>query len=169
MLLLPRPKNLPQRSQVSDRLQWNEWLSPSSVKYTKGPGPVKTSPSIRTIVNVVGQWEMVEDRDRAVYDKRSENPPCLVFEWMDPDLWNVRAELYREKAVLPKANTRSVLEALDLFASANAMHTGQLYLLRDHFGGADRVRNQSEQRILVTYRQRLSSVEIGRSRKSYAT
>ena len=112
---------------------------------------------------------MVEDWGCSVYDKFSEDLPCLVFEWMDLGLWNVRAEPYREKEVLPKAIARSVLKTPDLFASANAMHTGQLYLLRDHFGGAEKVRYQSEQHILVRYRQRLSNCEIGRSRKSYAT
>ena len=95
----------------------------------EGPGPVKTNPFIRKLVDVVGQWEMVEERGRAVFDKPSEDPPCLDFEWMDQVLWNVRAESYRENSVLPKAIARSVLEALDLFASVNAMHTGPLYLL----------------------------------------
>lgn len=48
---------------------------------------------------------------------------------MDHVLWDARTEPYREKSVLPKAIARSVLKALDLFASANAMHTGQLYRL----------------------------------------
>lgn len=95
----------------------------------EGPGPVKTSPVIRKLHDVVGQWEMVEERGRARFDKPSEDPPCLVFEWMDHVLWNVRAEPFRERSVLPKVIARSVLEALDLFASANAMHTGQLYQL----------------------------------------
>lgn len=67
---------------------------------------------------------MVEERGCAGFDKTSEDPPCLVFEWMEHVLWNVRAEPYREKSVLPKMIARSVLEALDIFASANAMHTG---------------------------------------------
>lgn len=90
----------------------------------EGPGPVKTSPFIRKLHNVVGQWEMVEERGRAGFDEASKDPPCLVFEWMEHVLWNVRPELYREKSVLPKLIARSVLEALVLFASANAMHTG---------------------------------------------
>ena len=95
----------------------------------EGPGPVKTNPFIRKLHDVIGPWEMVEERGRAGFDKTSEDPPCLVFEWMEHTLWNVRAEQYREKSVLPKIIARSVLEALDVFASANAMHTGLLPLL----------------------------------------
>ncbi|KAL9123604.1 MAG: hypothetical protein Q9217_006979 [Psora testacea] len=89
----------------------------------EGPGPVKTNPFIRKLHDVVGQWEMVEERGRAGFDRTSEDPPCLVFEWMEHVLWNVPAEPYREKSVLPKMIARSVLEALDIFASANAIHT----------------------------------------------
>ena len=74
----------------------------------EGPGPVKTSPSIRKLVDVVGQWEMVEERGRVLFDKPSGDPPCLVLEWMDRDLWNMRAEPYHKKAVLPKAVVRPV-------------------------------------------------------------
>ena len=90
----------------------------------EGPGPVKTNPFIRKLHDVVGHWEMVDERGRAGFDKSSEDPPCLVFEWMDDVLWNARAEPYRENSVLPKVIARSVLKALDLFATANAMHTG---------------------------------------------
>lgn len=94
----------------------------------EGPGPVKTSPFIRKLVDTVGPWDMLEGRGRAGFDKTSEDPPCLVFEWMDHTLWDVRADPYRENSVLPKAIAKSVLRALDLFASAHAMHTGQLRL-----------------------------------------
>jgi hypothetical protein len=67
---------------------------------------------------------MVEGRGRARFDKTSEEPPCLVFEWIEHVLWDVCVEPYRENSVLPKQIARSVLEVLDLFASANAMHTG---------------------------------------------
>ena len=71
---------------------------------------------------------MVEERGRAVFDKSSEDPPCLVFEWMGSTLRYLPPEPYRGRSVLPKAIARSVLNALDLFASANEMHAGQLYL-----------------------------------------
>ena len=95
----------------------------------EGPGPVKTNPFIRRLHGVIGPWEMVNERGRASFDKTSEDPPCLVFEWMEHVSWNVRAEPYREKSILPKVIARSVLEALNVFASANAIHTGQLPLL----------------------------------------
>ena len=90
----------------------------------EGPGPVKINPFIRRLRDVVGQWEMVEERGCAGFDKTSKHPPCLVFEWMEHVLGNVRSEPYRKKSVLPKTIARSVLEALDILASANAMHTG---------------------------------------------
>ena len=116
-----------------------------------GPSPVKTRQPIRKLLDVVGQWGKIEERGRAVFDKTSGDSPCLVLEWMDHDLQHVRAEPYREKSVLPNPIAQLVLEALDLFASASAMPTGQLYLLRDHFGGAEKVRYQCEQHILVIY------------------
>ena len=54
---------------------------------------------------------MVEERGRALFDRTSEDPPCLIFEWMDQDLWNVRAEPYRENKVLPKAIAKSALKS----------------------------------------------------------
>ena len=95
----------------------------------EGPGPVKTNPFIRKLHDVVGPWEMVEGHGCAGFDKTSDLPPCLVFEWMEHVLWNVRAEPYRDKSILPKVIARSVLEALAVFASANAMHTGKHMLL----------------------------------------
>ena len=65
-------------------------------KIYEAPGPFNTSPSIRKFVDVVGQWEMVEERGRALYDNPSEDPPCLVLEWIDHDLRNVRAAIPRE-------------------------------------------------------------------------
>ena len=96
----------------------------------EGPGPVETSPSIRKLVDVVGQWEMVEGGVVPSLTDLRRIRHALVFEWMDHILWDVRAELYREKSVFPKVIARSVLEALDLFASANAMHTGPLSSMR---------------------------------------
>ena len=99
----------------------------------EGPGPVKTNPFIRKLHDLVGRWDMVEGRGRAGFDKEQEggeegDPPCLVFEWMEHVLWDVRAEPYRGKneSVLPKMIARSVLEALDVFKEAGAVHTGQL-------------------------------------------
>lgn len=119
------PKTPGQRSPAMERMALTR-----EYEVYEGPGPVKRHLFIRKLHDVVGQWEMVEERGRAGFDKPWEDPPCLVFEWMDHVLWNVRAEPYREKTVLPKVIARSVLEALDLFASANVMHTGQLHRLR---------------------------------------
>ena len=98
-------------------------------KIYQGPSPVKTNPFIRKLHDVIGPWEMVEGHGRAGFDETSEDPPCLVFEWMEHTLWNVRAEPYRERSVLPKTIACSILLALDVFASANATHTGLLFLL----------------------------------------
>ena len=73
----------------------------------------------------------------------------LDFRLNGPRFVDCARRAYRDKAALPKAIARSVLEALNLFARANAMPTGQLHSLRDHFGGAEKVRYQCEQHILV--------------------
>ena len=49
-------------------------------------GPVKTNPFIRKLHDVIGPWEMVEERGRAGFDRNSEDLPCLVFEWMEHTL-----------------------------------------------------------------------------------
>lgn len=113
-----------QRSPAMERMALNR-----EYEIYEGPGPVKNSPFIRKLHDVVGEWDMIEGRGRANFDKTSEDPPCLVFEWMEHVLCDLRAEPYREQSVLPKTIARSVLEALDLFTSARAMHTGQLSLL----------------------------------------
>ncbi len=125
------PPPTPQESTPKLPGQWSPAMERMALareyEIYEGPGPVKTHPFIRKLHDVVGQWEMIEERGRARFDKPSEDPPCLVFEWMDHVLWNVRAEPYREKSVLPKVIARSVLEALNLLALANVMHTGQLH------------------------------------------
>ena len=85
------PKTPSQRSPAMERIA----LARENNIY-EGPDPVKTGPPIRKLVDVVGKWGMVEDRGRAVYDKLSEDPPCLDFQWMDHSLWNVLAEPYQE-------------------------------------------------------------------------
>ena len=117
------PKTLGHRSPAMERMALAR-----EYEIYEGPGPVKTSHFIRKLHDVVGPWEMIEERGRAAFDRVSEDPPCLVFEWMDHVLWDVRSEPYRETPVLSKAIARSVLQALDLFTSANAVHTGQLYI-----------------------------------------
>ena len=73
-------------------------------QYESMRGPVLSRPtrSLKKLHGVVGQWDMAAERGRAGFDKTSEDPPCLVFEWMEHVLWNVREEPYRERSVLPK-------------------------------------------------------------------
>jgi len=56
---------------------------------------------------------------------QSEDPPCLVFEWMETVLWKVRSDPFRQNSVLPQVIAKSVLCALALFkAEYDAIHTG---------------------------------------------
>lgn len=94
-------------------------------------GPAKISPFIRKLHDVVGKWEMIDDeRGRcAGFDESSQDPPCLVLEWMDDVLWNLRPKPHRDgKSILPKIIARSILQALHVLASANAMPTSELPL-----------------------------------------
>ena len=53
-----------------------------------------------------------------------QDPPCLVFEWMDLDLRSVPAHRFRGDSRLPKVVSIAVLSALETFKTLNAVHTG---------------------------------------------
>lgn len=95
----------------------------------EGPGPVKVSLFIRKLDDVIGQGEMDREHGHTSFDKTSEDPPCLIFEWMEHILWNVHTDPYCERSLLPKMIARSILKALNVFTSANVIHTSQLPLL----------------------------------------
>jgi hypothetical protein len=49
---------------------------------------------------------------------------CMVFEWMDTDLWQLPSESFRSSSKLPRRVTRSVLEALAVLDELGGVHTG---------------------------------------------
>ncbi|KAL9136051.1 MAG: hypothetical protein Q9175_002738 [Cornicularia normoerica] len=87
------PKTPGQRSPAMERMALMR-----EYEICGGPGPVKTNQFIRKLHDIVGHWEMVEERGRASFNKPSEDPPYLVFEWMDHVLWDARTEPYRQLA-----------------------------------------------------------------------
>ncbi len=125
----PQPKEFTSEFPGQRSPEWERLALDNEYQMYEGPGPVKESPFIRKLHDVVGPWEWVENRGTARYDKISEDPPCLIFEWMDHVLWDVRSEPYRQRSVLPKVIAGSVLKGLDLFSTASAMHTGKLSAL----------------------------------------
>ncbi|KAH8707035.1 kinase-like domain-containing protein [Phaeosphaeriaceae sp. PMI808] len=65
---------------------------------------------------------------RALYDtvqlnESQDDPPCLVFEWMDHDLRAVTAPEFRSNPKLPKAVSHGVLLALNVLKTLDAVHT----------------------------------------------
>ncbi len=78
---------------------------------------------IRTLYDVVGP-----DGDDAQVESASmtEDPPCMVFEWMEHDLRTVPSDQFRQNSYLPKIIAKSVLSALVLLKTQyGAVHTGE--------------------------------------------
>ena len=77
---------------------------------------------IRTLYDVIGQ-----DQDGAQGDDISatDDPPCMVFEWMEHDLRIVTSDPFRDHSNLPKIIAKSILSALAVLKTQfNAIHTG---------------------------------------------
>jgi serine/threonine protein kinase len=58
--------------------------------------------------------------------KNSQKPPlpqCMVFEWMDTDLWQLPSKPFRSGSQLPRIVARSILEALAVIDSEYGVHT----------------------------------------------
>lgn len=78
---------------------------------------------IRTLYDVVGP-----DGDDAQVGSasRTEDPPCMVFEWMEHDLRTVPSDQFRQNSYLPKIIATSVLSALVILKTEyGAVHTGK--------------------------------------------
>lgn len=57
---------------------------------------------------------------------KTEDPLCMVFEWMEHDLRIVPSDRFRECSNLPKTIAKSVLSALALLKTQyNAIHSGE--------------------------------------------
>ena len=52
-----------------------------------------------------------------------QQPQCMVFEWMDTDLWQLSSKPFRSGSELPRIVARSILEALVVFDSEEGVHT----------------------------------------------
>jgi len=81
---------------------------------------------IRTLYDVVGP-----DGDAAPVQGASvtEDPPCMVFEWMDHDLRAVSSIPFRQNSDLPKIIAKSVLSALAVIKTeCGGVHTGERVL-----------------------------------------
>ena len=78
---------------------------------------------IRALHDVVGPDG---DGIHAESISRTEDPPCLVLEWMEHDLRTVPPDQFRQNSNLPKIIAKSVLLALVLLKTQyGAVHTGE--------------------------------------------
>lgn len=84
-----------------------------------------TSPYIRHMLEAIGMPQ--EQGNNSIAP--ALHPPCLIFEWMDTDLWHVPSKPFRNDTELPKVVCRSVLSALAIFKKHGKTHTGSQYLL----------------------------------------
>src|SRR4051812_46299691 len=80
---------------------------------------IASSPYIRKLVDLIGH-----DKDGNDIKSRSQ-PQCMVLEWMDSDLWQLRpSDRYRSGSKLPMIIAKSVLEALVVIDDLGGIHTG---------------------------------------------
>lgn len=76
---------------------------------------IASSPYIRQLLDVIDPEEEAQGEHKR-----------MVFEWMDTDLWKARPYGKLSHPNLPQVVAKSVLEALAVFQSLNAVHTGLL-------------------------------------------
>lgn len=91
-------------------------------EYNNSKNPdIASSPYIRTFYDAIGSFEEDVHQDSTA----TENPPCLVFEWMETDLRSLSSLQYRDGSPIPKIISKSVLSALESFKRNNIIHTGR--------------------------------------------
>ncbi|KAK0111253.1 hypothetical protein ONS95_001625 [Cadophora gregata] len=93
---------------------------------------ISQSPYIRGLLDIIGhdaddsqnessQPDFTSQKD--VLNQAQENQPqCMVFEWMDTDLWQLPSQPFRSGSPLPRIVARSVLEALVVFDNEDGVH-----------------------------------------------
>jgi hypothetical protein len=64
---------------------------------------------IRTLCDVVKPYR---DETQVGDASTTDYPLCMVFEWMEHDLWTLPSDQFRENSNLPRAIAKSVLSAL---------------------------------------------------------
>ncbi|KAI9700119.1 MAG: hypothetical protein M1836_002653 [Candelina mexicana] len=79
-------------------------------------GFVARSPYIRARIDLVGHKD---SHDAGV---TATQPRCMVFEWMDTDLWQLPSEPFRSGSKLPKMIAKSILQALAVFQESKGVH-----------------------------------------------
>lgn len=64
----------------------------------------------------------MEYQQDALSQPPESQPQCMVFEWMDTDLWQLPSKPFRSASPLPRIVARSVLEALVVFDNEDGVH-----------------------------------------------
>ncbi|ELQ32385.1 hypothetical protein M0657_009907 [Pyricularia oryzae] len=81
---------------------------------------IAASPYIRQMYEAIGSFEDPGSNSKMTAD----NQPCLVLEWLDHCLWNIKSDKFRsDPALIPKLVARSVLSALATFRQLGKVHT----------------------------------------------
>ncbi len=93
---------------------------------------ISQSPYIRTLVDIIGHDVDDYQNEHSQADIKSQKdvlsqpqepqPRCMVFEWMDTDLWQLPSKPFRSGSPLPRIVARSILEALVVFDSEDGVH-----------------------------------------------
>lgn len=92
---------------------------PRAITYTREHAcyeveAIARSPYIRAQIDSVGHD--VETNNNALL-------LCMVFEWMNTDLWQLSLEEFRSRSQLPRIVARSVLQALAVSQELDGVHT----------------------------------------------
>ena len=61
--------------------------------------------------------------DEPATTESPQQPQCMVFEWMDTDLWQLPSGPFRSGSQLPRIVARSILEALAVTDGEQGVHT----------------------------------------------
>lgn len=110
-------KKVPTNS-MNRRLIKIQLKSPINIVYTRevenyGAGATKKSPYIRSLLDLISH-----DAETS----SSSQPQCMVFEWMDTDLWQLPSENFRSGFQLSRIVARSMLKALDVLNGLGGIH-----------------------------------------------
>ena len=78
---------------------------------------IARSPHIRALLDLIGHDESEPHTSDA------SRPQCMVFEWMDTDLWQLPSGGLRPGSQVPRIVAKSVLEALAVVDDLKGVHT----------------------------------------------
>lgn len=77
---------------------------------------IASSPYIRRVLEYIGHEDPTLPVDQG-------QPRCMVFEWMDTDLWQLPSKPFRSSSNLPRIVVKSILEALVVINGEKGFHT----------------------------------------------